>query len=152
MDPIRTMLHATDFSGHCDAAFQFACLLARDYSARLIVLHVLQPRPVGPGGAQAVPYLPAEFGRKEAEEQLRKLQPTITGVRLEHHLQEGEPVDVILHIAKETPCDLIVLGTQGRTGLGRLLIGSVAEAVLRKAHCPVLTVKAPGPEASKETE
>jgi nucleotide-binding universal stress UspA family protein len=151
MVPIKTMLHPTDFSPHCDAAFQFASLLARDYSARLIVLHVLQPRPVGPGGAQAVPYLPAEFGHKEAEEQLRTLQPTLAGVHIEHWLQEGDPVEVILHIAQKTPCDVIVLGTQGRTGLGRLLLGSVAEAVLRRAHCPVLTVKAPVPEASKGT-
>jgi hypothetical protein len=58
-------------------------------------------------------------------------------------MEKGDPAEEILRVAEETKCDLIMIGTHGRTGLGRLLMGSVAEQVVRKAHCPVLTVKAP---------
>jgi nucleotide-binding universal stress UspA family protein len=58
-------------------------------------------------------------------------------------LEEGDPVTQILRIAGEENCELIVMGIHGRTGLGRLLMGSVAEQVVRRAPCPVLTVKMP---------
>jgi nucleotide-binding universal stress UspA family protein len=64
-------------------------------------------------------------------------------VPTERRLEEGDPVTQILRVARETNCDLIVMGTHGRTGLGRLVMGSVAEQVVRKALCPVLTVKMP---------
>jgi hypothetical protein len=67
---------------------------------------------------------------------------------VEYRLVEGEPVREILRAARETACDLIVTGTHGRSGLDRLLMGSVAEQLLRKAPCPVLTVKARDPEAA----
>jgi len=63
-------------------------------------------------------------------------------------LHVAEPPMEILGVAEETKCDLIVMGTHGRTGLGRLLMGSVAEQVVRKATCPVLTVKTPQPQVS----
>jgi nucleotide-binding universal stress UspA family protein len=66
-----------------------------------------------------------------------------THLPVERRLEEGDPVTQILGIAEEESCDLIVMGTQGRTGLGRILMGSVAEQVMRKATCPVLTVKMP---------
>jgi nucleotide-binding universal stress UspA family protein len=66
---------------------------------------------------------------------------------MEYHLEAGDPATEILRVAREVPCDLIVLGTHGRTGLTRLVLGSVAEEVLRKAPCSVLTVKAPPPAA-----
>jgi hypothetical protein len=58
----------------------------------------------------------------------------------------GDPASAILRVTQELPADLIVMGTHGRTGLGRLLMGSVAEQVVRKAPCPVVTVKTPLPE------
>jgi nucleotide-binding universal stress UspA family protein len=64
-------------------------------------------------------------------------------VAVEQRLAEGDPAAEILHLATDTGCDMIVLGTHGRTGLDRLLMGSVAEQIVRKAPCPVLTVKAP---------
>ena len=65
---------------------------------------------------------------------------------MEYRVQDGDPVVEILEVTREAPCDLIVMGTHGRTGLGRLLMGSVAEQVLRRASCPVLTVRTPFPE------
>jgi nucleotide-binding universal stress UspA family protein len=64
-------------------------------------------------------------------------------------LQEGDPATEILRIAQECKCDLIVMGTHGRTGVARLLMGSVAEHVVRKAECPVLVVKTPLPKTTR---
>lgn len=142
---IRTILHPTDFSAPSAYAFQMACALARDYHARLIVLHVDPPPVAALGGMPAVPPLPEEYDRENLEKQLRRVQPPDPGVRVEHRLVAGEPVAEILRAAQEQSCDLIVMGTHGRTGLGRLLMGSVAEHVVRKAPCLVLTLKSPTP-------
>lgn len=148
MLPIKTILQPTDFSRHSEVAFQLACSLARDYGARLIVLHVLQPPVSVLGGTEALPPLPVEYGRAEAEAKLHALRSPLPTVRVEHRLREGDAADEILRLAAEAPCDLIVMGTHGRKGVSRLLMGSVAEAVLRKAPCPVLTAKEPFPETS----
>jgi nucleotide-binding universal stress UspA family protein len=65
-------------------------------------------------------------------------------------VKQGDAATEILHLAKEISCELIVMGTHGRTGLARLLMGSTAETVSRKAHCPVMTVKHPFVEAQAE--
>jgi nucleotide-binding universal stress UspA family protein len=120
-----------------------ACALARDYHARLIVLHVEPPPVAALGGMPVVPPLPEEYDRENLEKQLRRLQPSDPAVRVEHRLVAGDPVAEILRAAQEQSCDLIVMGTHGRTGLGRLLMGSVAEQVVRRAPCLVLTLKSP---------
>jgi nucleotide-binding universal stress UspA family protein len=71
---------------------------------------------------------------------------------VEHWIFQGDPATEILAAAEKIKCDLIVMGTHGRTGLGRLLMGSVAEQVVRKAPCPVLTVKTPLPAARSSNE
>jgi nucleotide-binding universal stress UspA family protein len=83
--------------------------------------------------------------REEMAGELNRLRAPDARVRVEHRLEEGDTATQILRVAQETGCDMIVLGTHGRTGLGRLLMGSVAEQVLRMAPCPVLTVRAPFP-------
>jgi len=139
MLPIKTILHGTDFSERSGNAFRVACALARDYQARLIVLHVL-PAPVV-GYPDGIILTQPEDYRAEARTKLQQLQPTDPSVAVERVLGEGEPATTIVDIAKHKRCDLIVLGTHGWTGLTRLLMGSVAEAVVRRATCPVLTVK-----------
>ena len=143
MLPIKTILHPTDFSRPSEYAFQVACSLARDYGAKLFVLHVDMP-PVTIG--EVVSYMEpeeykerlwAEFHRLEASE------PGIRDLRVETKLVEGSPAKEILRLAREIKPELIVMGTHGRTGLGRLLMGSVAEEVVRKSPFPVLTVKTP---------
>jgi universal stress protein A len=135
MLPIQTILHPTDFSERSGYAFQLACSLARDGGARLIVLHVMP-----------VPLVQEKRGyREEMTGELNRLGAPDAQVRVEHRLEEGDPATQILRVAQETGCDLIAMGSHGRTGLDRLLIGSVAEQVLRRAPCPVLTVKAPFP-------
>jgi nucleotide-binding universal stress UspA family protein len=146
MLPIRTILHPTDFSPCSAEAFQVACSLARDYGARLFLLHV-QPPVVITGEWGLPPPEPADV-RKTLQEQLGQLRPPDPKISVEHHLKEGEAVAEILRLAQESHCDLIVIGTHGWTGLNRLLMGSVAEEVVRKAPCPVLTVRIPLPAAS----
>lgn len=139
MLPLATILHPTDFSEHSEFAFRLACALARDYQARLVLLHVLPPPMVvyagGPVPAETWPTV------EEAKEKLRQMEGQAHRVRVESQVLEGDPVDMILRAAEETNSDVIVMGTHGRTALARLLMGSVAEDVLRKAPCPVLTSK-----------
>jgi nucleotide-binding universal stress UspA family protein len=138
---IRTILHPTDFSASSEYAFRLARALARDQVARLIVLHV-GPRPLTAlGGTAAVPPQPEEYGRAELEMMLRKVEAPELEDRFERRLVFGDAVAEILRAAAGSRADLVVMGTHGRTGLGRLLIGSTAEQVLRRASCPVLTVR-----------
>ena len=149
MLPLGTVLHPTDFSANSEFAFRVACALARDYNARLTLLHVIPPPTVIYAGGP----IPAETwpSTEEAQEKLRQLEGRTHKVRVESQVLEGDPVDMILRAAEETGSDVIVMGTHGRTGLGRLLMGSVAESVIRKAPCPVLSAK-PVPARNKVME
>jgi nucleotide-binding universal stress UspA family protein len=149
MMPIRTILHPTDFSDNAAYALQLACSLARDHDARLIVLHAHRPPVMVLGGAEAIPPLPVEEEIEELEAQVKALKMPIPGITVERRLIQGEPVTTIVELAERVPCDLIVMGTHGRRGLRHLLMGSVAEQVVRKAPCPVLTVRVPFPTASE---
>jgi len=142
---IRTILHPTDFSEQSRYALRAACALARDYGARVVILHVAQP-PTFAYAEDAIPPEPEEY-LEEAREQLRQLELPDSRLRAERRLEEGDPVTAILRVAREVGADVIVMGTHGRRGLGRLLLGSVAELVVRRAACPVLTVKRPVSEA-----
>jgi nucleotide-binding universal stress UspA family protein len=73
-------------------------------------------------------------------------------VSVEYHLLEGEPAEEIVRLAKSNNIDLIIMGSHGRTGLSRLLMGSVAEQVVRRAECAVLTIKHPIHEKVQQTE
>ena len=145
---MQTILYTTDLSELSEIAFPLAYSLARDHHARLIVLHVV------PAGTYAIVNL-ATLGLGESPQQfedklrheLQRVQPPDDCVKMEYKLVEGDPAASIVKVAEDTPCDLIVLGTHGRTGLRRLLMGSVAEHVLRKAPCSVLVVKAPEPDS-----
>jgi nucleotide-binding universal stress UspA family protein len=144
MLPLRTILHPTDFSEHAQSAFLLACSLARDYGARLLLLHVGKELMVMPVEGVAPPE-PAHY-REELTEELLMLRAQAPEVSIEPQLiVGGHPAGQIVRVARERKADLIVLGTHGRTGVGRFLLGSVAEEVLRKAPCPVLTAKSPLP-------
>jgi len=150
MLPVATILHPTDFSEHSESAFRLACALAWDYKARLVLVHVLpSPMVIYAGGLAA----PADMWRdtEEAKGRLKRMEAEAHYVRVESLVMEGDPVDMILRAAEETNSDAIVMGTHGRTALSRLLLGSVAELVIRKAPCPVLTAK-PTPVRKKAVE
>jgi nucleotide-binding universal stress UspA family protein len=141
MFPIRKILHPTDLSDRSKAAFEVACALARDYGAQLVALHVSPPAPVFAPDGIAIPTPPED--PFEVRARLARLRPTDPRVKVEYRVLDGNAAEQILKLANSETADLIVMGTHGATGLLRLLMGSVAESVLRKAQCPVLTVKEP---------
>jgi nucleotide-binding universal stress UspA family protein len=145
MLPIRLVLHPTDFSLHSEAASRVAFALAGDYGARVLVLHVLEP--IALGGLEGVAILDPLAYEADLKARLAEVRPHDPKVPVEHRLVAGDAAAEVLRVAKESKCSVIVLGTHGRGGVGRILMGSVAEQVVRKAPCPVVTVKAPPPEA-----
>jgi nucleotide-binding universal stress UspA family protein len=147
MLPIKTILHPTDFSEHSEYAFRVACSLARDYDAGLVIAHVMTLPMHGYSDLGPLIPEPAEAA-KELWAKLSALRPPALDRKVEYRLCAGEPADEIVRLARETKSELIVMGTHGRTGLGRLFLGSVAEEVLRRAPCPVLLLKKPFPEAA----
>jgi nucleotide-binding universal stress UspA family protein/quercetin dioxygenase-like cupin family protein len=142
MPGIQTILHPTDFSENSRPAFQTACALARDYHATLLVLHVMMPS-VSPLMPEPPPDPLQSAESQDSLGQFPWPQPSDPQVRVEHRLAEGDPAEEILRLTAALRCNLIVMGSHGKTGLGRLLTGSVAEEVLRKAPCPVLVVRTP---------
>lgn len=139
---MRKILHPTDFSPRSEYARGLAAFLARDQGTELLLLHVVEPpQAIGQVG-RLVPPVP-EGTKERAWEQLLQVWPAEPARRVQHLLAEGEPATEILRTAREQDCDLIVMGTHGRTGLDRFVLGSVAEQVVRQAGCPVLTVKVP---------
>lgn len=131
------------FSKRSATAFHLACSLARDHRARILVLHV-HPPSVSHGEVVARRQLDGH--QEQLWRQLQSIQSLEPKVTVEHRLEEGEAAEQILCVARESGCGLIVMGTHGRTGLRRVLIGSVAEEVMRLAPCPVLTVNSPFPQ------
>jgi nucleotide-binding universal stress UspA family protein len=147
MPHIQRILHPTDFSPAAAAAFEFACALARDHNASLILLHVAQQPVTNIAGMPVVPPSPPQINRKGLDAQLRAIAAANPQLRVECSLREGEPAGTIVNVARDRACDAIVMGTHGWTGLSRLLMGSVAEQVVRRATCPVVTVKSPAKAA-----
>jgi nucleotide-binding universal stress UspA family protein len=148
MLPFKTILFATDFSPPSNVAFEVAGALARDYKARMIALHVIEPAMAG--YTEFAAHIGPEENMEEAMVKLHALKAPSSRVTLEYRLLEGDPAAVIAKTATETGADLIVMSTHGRTGLTRLVMGSVAEEVLRHAPCPVLTVRAVAPVKVEE--
>jgi len=147
---IKTILYPTDFSECSQKALPLAFSLARDYQARLVVLHVASPPPFITYGEFEKALKETGGYRQQLENMLRECQ--LPECNAECRLEEGDPATEILHVAAAIPCDLIIMGMHGRSGLGRLLMGSVAEQVVRKADCPVLTIRAPLLKAESATE
>src|SRR5262245_24645157 len=134
------ILVPTDFSTTGHSALDLATSLARDRGAKLLIAHVEEP-PLAYGGGEMY-YGIEQPDRKELEKMLSEVVPTDPTVDYEHRLVIGSPATAIVYLAEKENVELIVMPTHGRTGLLRVLMGSVAEEVVRKATCPVLTVKA----------
>lgn len=143
MAAFKTILHPTDFSSSASEALRVACWLARASGGKLLLLHVAQP-PVGSvAGIPVPPPPPAVIDWSELKKELEAVASGIEDVAVEARLVVGDPAAAIVDLARQAGANLIVIGSHGRTGLRRLLMGSVAEHVVRKAACPVLTVKTP---------
>jgi nucleotide-binding universal stress UspA family protein len=149
MSPFRKMLVPIDFSPHSDEALRVACSVAEKFDAPLTLLHVFSP-PVYPMPEGAFVTLPSVYAELIGATRSR-LEETVVRTRKQHETLkidattiEGVPFREIVAFARKHDHDLIVMGTHGRTGLKHVFLGSVAEKVVRKAPCAVLTVRLPG--------
>lgn len=144
MKTIRSILYATDFSAQSESAFPLAVALARDYGARLIIAHVM-PTPTVAYTPGSMAIIEPEGNAAEVRQRLEQFDPKDPRVAVEYLVDQGDPATELLDMARKSHCDLVVIGTHGRTGISRLLAGSVAEQVMRYAPCPVLTVRSAMP-------
>jgi nucleotide-binding universal stress UspA family protein len=126
-----------DFSDFNDTANQYASVLAEASGAKIIYLHV------APADAFLTSDDPSTETDEESKllEQLQSMRPTTDGITAEYVVKYGSPNNVIADYANDNQIDLIVLGTHGRTGFRRVIMGSIAESVVRNADCPVLAIK-----------
>jgi universal stress protein A len=143
---LKSILCPVDFSETSDLAARYALAFARMNGASLTLLHVVAPPMTalpGEAGLLAVPQADIQEITEACTTRLAAIVEGIgdEGVPIEYQVVSGVPFLEIARFAGEHEIDLIVMGSRGRTGLSHLLIGSVAERVLRKAPCPVLTVK-----------
>jgi nucleotide-binding universal stress UspA family protein len=149
---LERILVPVDFSACSLDALEYAVVVAQQAKASLMLLHVLEPVSYGLDftlGHSRTRELVRENWTKRLEDLASSLK--VTDIPVEVRLRGGLPADSILDSAQTLPCDLIVMGTHGRRGISHAISGSVAEAVLRKALCPVLTVRSPkfGPGHSR---
>src|SRR5882724_10524664 len=144
---VRSILLPTDFSECGNFALSYATSLARTFGARIICVHVIEP--IVPTVGYTGMTEPLE---DSAERELPKIAECdeCAGLDVEELIVHGEAATEIARVAKERDVDLIVIASHGRTGLGRILFGSTAEAVVRHASCPVLVVKPPQEKEAKQ--
>ena len=148
MIKMETILHPTDFSNPSEHALSYAIAFAREFKSKLYVLHVIEEV----AGAMYFDMLqapPMVAIMADIEAQASRLldglldNADLEGLEVECLIRKGVPFLEIIRCAEEVNASVIVCGTHGRTGLKHALFGSVAEKVVRKAPCPVLSVRHP---------
>src|SRR5262245_41348358 len=153
MTTIKRIVYATDFSPASEPAWNEARRLARLFGAGIVVVHATAPPILFPTEGYFPPQLYDELvqsARRVAQEGFDRLLASVTGsgLKVDFRLEDGLPAARILDVVNKEAADLLVVGTHGRTGLERVMVGSVADRLLRQAPCPVLTARstlAPGP-------
>lgn len=143
MITINSILCPIDFSDASTNAFRYACEFAKAMGSKIIFLNVVEPRPMV--ADMTLNYIPLEEDlAKAATEDLKPLvqEAESKGIAVQADVMIGTPAELILSQAAEFNASIIIMGSHGKTGLSRLLMGSVAEAIVRKARIPVLIVKA----------
>ena len=153
---IKKILFPTDFSQCNHAALEYASRLASESGALLYIVHADDMERIAATMSDAGYPYPSPWddeGRRKAHLKLRKVIPTVPGVKCRHRYLDGAPTAQIVSFAERKGVDLIVMGSHGRSGLARILMGSTAEGVMRRAPCPVLIIKQPAEEKmNKEQE
>ena len=143
MISLKNILFATDFSEASEAALPYAAAISRRYGSQLHVVHMVSP------ASYLIPYAPDvpstietlhDAARANARERMETLASQLTPAPYRTYIREGEVWEGISEIIRTHEIDLLVVGTHGRTGVEKLLLGSKAEEILRQAPCPVLTV------------
>jgi nucleotide-binding universal stress UspA family protein len=156
MSAIRRILCPTDFSDGSRHALDYACVIAQWHGATITLFHA-RAAPPAIAYATSGPMMPSELitleSRVEILAVMSQFAATEAGgdIRVEFEIGEGHAAAAILAAAATTGSDVIVMGTHGRSGFERLVLGSVTEKVLRKASCPVLTVPPRAPDAVRHT-
>jgi len=146
---LKNILYTTDFSRYSDAALPFALSIARRYGSKIFAVHVVSLSPfVNTSPTQAWQALVAQ-GVREAQEAMTRVQGRWSHVPHETLLRKGQVWSELSKLIEEKGIDLVVCGTHGRTGLSKIVMGSVAEEIYRHAPCPVLTI---GPNVVGEPE
>ncbi len=167
---IENILYATDLSESAHYAFSYAVSLADQYGARITFLNVLPETPSIVESSGAIGYIGQARWKELEDSHLQEAKDVLIGKRKDHLLvreilgqfsekarynseraaegdeiivEQGDPVDVILEVAKEKNCDLIVMGTHGRGTLAEALMGSTVKQVIRRSTTPVLVVRLP---------
>ena len=136
---LKSILFATDFSPAADAAVPFAIQIARSYGAKVYGAHVNAVNDYTAVAPEAWTVM-VEASENDAKEQTQRLNEQLNTVEHEVVISQGNITETIASVIKEKEIDLVVVGTRGRTKLGKALLGSVAEQILRRAPCAVLTV------------
>ncbi len=149
---IRSILLPTDFSECGNYALTHATSLARTFGASIICVHAIEPIVPSVGYSGMTEPLPIADITEQLEDSAGRALPKLAeceeceGLEVEELIVHGDAASEIVRVARERNVDLIVISSHGRTGLGRMLFGSTAEAVVRHASCPVLVVKPPQEE------
>src|SRR6516165_4958581 len=136
---LKNILFATDFSPAADLAAPIAVQLAQRYGAKVYGVHVNRFDDYTAAAPNAWAAM-AETAERETKEQAQRLNKQLESVEHETVIGEGNIREVMSDVIQKKEIDLVVLGTRGRTGFGKTLLGSVAEQILRQSPCPVLTV------------
>lgn len=147
MKLIKNILIPIDFSDYSKNALRYAVQFAKNFQAKMYLIYVVEPM-IYPAdfsmGQVAIPSMDADL-QNRAEEELKNLANNFvdSSLELETLIKTGKPFVEINETAKEIDADLIIMATHGHTGVEHLLFGSTAEKVVRKAPCPVLTLREP---------
>lgn len=145
---LKKILVPVDFSPSSRRALEYALALAERFQGKVEVLHCWEVpaylRPDLTVWSGEVSVTLADHARREAEKGMQEFLADLKATgSVTSRVVAGAPYATILAACDETACDLVVMGTHGRTGLSHLVLGSVAEKVVRHAKCPVMTVRAP---------
>ena len=148
MISIKKILVPTDFSEHSKLALPYAIDFARTFGAELHILHAFDENALDPfyfstGGSAAEYYQKLQNSFKAMVDDMFTDVDT-EGINIIRVLSNGTPFVEIVRYGKKEDMDMIIISTHGRSGLSHMLLGSTTEKVIRKAHCPVLTVRKPG--------
>lgn len=144
---INKVLVPIDFSDYSKSALKYAVNFARSFSAEIILIYVVEPIIYPPDfsmGQIAMPSINTDWDKRAREEldKLAKIEIT-NSIKVKTTIKTGKPFVEIIETAKEEDVDLIIIATHGHSGVEHILFGSTAEKVVRKAPCPVLTLREP---------
>ena len=154
---LRKILVPTDFSGCANFALPYAATIARATGATIVCLHVVEPIVPAVGYSGLAEPMPIADISEQLEDSAERELPQLagcdefSGLNIEEVIVHGDAAAEIVRVASEREVDLIVVSSHGRTGLGRIIFGSTAEAVVRHASCPVLVVKPPPQEEESDS-